>query len=365
MRHSLEAMRRHPGLRLQTIVTGMHLDPAHGRSVDVIAASGWPIDAVVPWAPGGGSSQLTTAVHTGHAMAGLAQAYDKLESDVVLVVGDRVEAFAAAAAAHVSGKVLAHVHGGDRALGQVDDCLRHAIAKLAHIHFPATKQSANRLLKLGEDRFRVHCVGSPGIDGMRDQAAGAEKLRREFPSLRKRRFALLALHPSSPDVESERKIAEATLDAAKSLSFEHIVIIYPNNDPGSAGIIGGWDSLGDDPRIILRRDVPRPLFLELMRQSAVLMGNSSSGIIEAATVGTPVIDIGPRQAGRERSGNVVWAPAAKKAIRAALSDVWNEGRPRRFRGANVYGGGGAGRRMADILGAVALDDRLRRKLIAY
>src|SRR5690606_19384704 len=107
---------------------------------------------------------------TARAMAGLADAFANLDPDVVLVVGDRVEAFAAASAAHLAGRIVAHVHGGDRALGQADDTLRHAITKLAHLHFPATPQSAARLRKLGEDSWRIHRVGSPGIDRIIDDA---------------------------------------------------------------------------------------------------------------------------------------------------------------------------------------------------
>src|SRR5690348_11913590 len=149
MRTTLHAIQSHPSLELQLLATGMHLDRAHGRSIDAIRKEGWRVGATVSWPRS--STPAANAVSTGSAMAGIAQALERLQSDVVLVVGDRVEAFAAAAAGHVSGRVVAHVHGGDRALGQVDDSLRHAITKLAHVHFPATTRSANRLIKLGED----------------------------------------------------------------------------------------------------------------------------------------------------------------------------------------------------------------------
>src|SRR5205085_3946625 len=140
-------------------------------------------------------TQPGTAQATGDAMAGLARAFEELQSDIVLVVGDRVEAFAGAAAGHVSGRVVAHVHGGDRAAGQVDDSLRHAITKLAHVHFPATRQSEQRLLRLGEDRWRVHRVGSPGIDGIKAAAAAWPAVRAAFPGLERRKYALVVLHP--------------------------------------------------------------------------------------------------------------------------------------------------------------------------
>lgn len=366
MRSTLEAIRAHAKLDLQLVCTGMHLDAAHGRSIDTIRSEGWRVNAVVPWEGGAaGSSAARNAGATGRAIAALAQRYEELDSDVVLVVGDRVEAFAAATAAHISHRVVAHVHGGDRALGQVDDALRHSISKLAHLHFPATDQSAERLRRMGEDSWRIHRVGSPGIDGVRAAAARRAELRVNFPGLRPRRFALLVLHPTGPDEAKERDRAETVIGGVEDVGFEQVVVVYPNNDPGSRGIMACWEQLGGRDGYFVRRDVPRPQFLGLMRDAAVLVGNSSSGIIEAASFGTPVVDVGPRQAGRERSGNVTNVPFSAAAISRALSAAWNDGSPVRSAARNVYGGGGAGRRIADVLARTARTDRLLRKLIAY
>ena len=142
MRSVLKSIQKISNLKLQIVATGMHLDRAHGRTIDQIRREGWKVDRAVDWKSG--LSPGATAAATGRAIAGLAKTYSELKSDVALVVGDRVEAFAAAAAAHVSGVAVAHVHGGDRAAGQIDDSLRHAITKLAHVHFPATKTSEER-----------------------------------------------------------------------------------------------------------------------------------------------------------------------------------------------------------------------------
>src|SRR5262249_15264651 len=145
-------------------------------------------------AGGAPTPEVHVAQSTGTAIAGIAAAIERLQSDIVLVVGDRVEAFAAAAAGHLSGRAVAHVHGGDRALGQVDDSLRHAITKLAHLHFPATQQSAARIRKLGEDGWRIHRAGSPGIDQIA-RRAGSKRTREDPDPLTRHRFALLILHP--------------------------------------------------------------------------------------------------------------------------------------------------------------------------
>jgi GDP/UDP-N,N'-diacetylbacillosamine 2-epimerase (hydrolysing) len=350
MRSTLLAIQSHPLLCLQIIATGMHLSARHGNTVRSIRADGWTVDATVPWPV---SDAKQNAVSTGRAMAGISLALERLNSDIVLVVGDRVEAFAAAAAGHISGLIVAHVHGGDRALGQVDDSLRHAITKLSHIHFPATVASRNRILKLGEDAWRVHRVGSPGIDGIAIQAGLAD------PSLG--RFALVVLHPTDVDEAAEQKRAAMVLRCVRKIGFERIVIVYPNNDPGSAGIIRAWGKSGEQ----VVRDVPRAKFLALLRDAAVLVGNSSSGVIEAASFGTPVVDLGPRQMGRERSENAVNVPFIQAKIERELRRVWNAGRPLRCEKKNVYGGDGAGERIARVLAEVEIDARLWRKLIAY
>jgi GDP/UDP-N,N'-diacetylbacillosamine 2-epimerase (hydrolysing) len=358
MRSVLRSIQKISNLRLQIIATGMHLDPAHGRSLEQIRREGWKVDRVVDWKSDGSSE--STANATGNAMAALATAYQELKSDVVLVVGDRVEAFAAVAAAHVSGVVVAHVHGGDRAAGQIDDSLRHAISKLAHVHFPATKASEERILKLGEDAWRVHLCGSPGIDGIHATASS----KRELGKLADGQYALLVLHPFDADPAIEKRRANAVIRAIEKSGIPHAVIIYPNNDPGSTGIIDAWKGADSNRRIVFR-DLPRANFLGLMRDAVVLAGNSSSGIIEAASFGTPVVDIGPRQAGREHGGNVAHVGYAEAEIRAAIARIWNDGQPKRFASHNLYGGGRAGQIIATTLGKLPINDKLLRKLISY
>lgn len=363
MRSTLDAIRAEPALELQLVVTGMHLDPGHGRSLDAIRAEGWNVDAIVPWKPDRGGNSLH-AKQTGLAIAGLTETFSRLKTDIVLVVGDRVEAFAAASAGHLSRRIVAHVHGGDRAAGEIDDSLRHAITKLSHIHFPATKQSAGRLLRLGEDKFRIHRVGSPGIDGIVKAAASRSEWRALFPAAEPRRFALLLLHPVEFRGDAETNRATLVLEAIRKFGIDRIVAIYPNNDPGSDQIIRVWKRRCDAHTYLLK-DAPRAVFLGLMRDAAMLIGNSSSGIIEAASFGTPVINIGDRQEGRERNANVIDVPYRSTSIVQAIRRIYRDGNPRRFPPSNLYGSGGTGRRIAQILADVRDDELLQRKLIAY
>ncbi len=365
MRSTLRAIESHPNLQLQLVVTGMHLDRKHGRSVDAIRREGWTVDATVPW-PSTSNDPDSTAASMGGATAGLTRTFVKLQPDVVLLCGDRVEAFAAAAAGHVGQRVVAHVHGGDKAQGQLDDALRHAITKLAHIHFAATRQSGARIRKLGEDASRIHVVGAPGLDGILEDPLTVMELRGLVPDVRKHFFALVVLHPDEPSETLAFDRASMLLRAVQKIPYERIVIVAPNNDPGAAGIFRAWETAAKrDKNVSLHRDLPRRAFLALLRDAAALVGNSSAGIIEAASFGTPVVNVGPRQLGRERSGNVTDVPYGEAAVRKALTQLWNRGKSRRFTGRNVYGGGGAGERIASILGRVALDDAIRRKLITY
>jgi GDP/UDP-N,N'-diacetylbacillosamine 2-epimerase (hydrolysing) len=360
MESTLRAIQRTPGLRLQIVATGMHLDPRHGDGLGQIGSSGWRVNAVVPWPPARTPDAI--AERTGAAIAGLAGAFVRLRSDIVLVVGDRVEAFAAATASHIAGRIVAHVHGGDRALGQVDDALRHAITKLAHLHFPATVESARRIARLGEDRWRIHRSGSPGLDGIRALASPRGSIARSF-GVAPKRFALVALHPTDPDEATEERRAAMLLRGVRQSGIPQVVVIGPNNDPGADGILRAWHAAGSS--IAFRPDVPRADFLGLLRDAGFLIGNSSSGIIEAASFGTPVIDVGDRQLGRERSENVRNVPFRQDDLRRAIAGVWRGGRLKVFPRRNVYGGSGAAARIARTIASVELHDRLRRKLISY
>jgi UDP-N-acetylglucosamine 2-epimerase (non-hydrolysing)/GDP/UDP-N,N'-diacetylbacillosamine 2-epimerase (hydrolysing) len=356
MQTTLRAIKAHKKLNLQIVATGMHLSRKHGYTVEQIPH----IDAIVPW-----KGDLAAA--TGSATAKLAIAFDKLKTDIVLVVGDRVEAFAAATAGHLSGRIVAHIHGGDRALGQVDDALRHTITKLAHVHFAATPASAERIAKLGEDPWRIHLVGAPGID---DIAKLASKRKT------KGRFALLILHPADIDDKAEAERARVVFDGVKLSGVPKVEIVYPNNDQGAAGIASVWSvvatpaspsALKGDAGVATTtyRNLARGDFLALLRDAAVLVGNSSSGIIEAASFGTPVVDIGPRQAGREHGNNVVHVDYDARQIARAIRQFTGEGWQRRFPATNVYGGSGAGQKIADTLARLIITPELQRKLITY
>ena len=359
LRTVLDAIDVHPRLELQLVVTGMHLLRKFGHTLDDIVRDGWKIAARVAMQRGD-SGAIDQAAGLARGVEGIARFVCRARSDVVVVLGDRIEALAGALAATTTGRILAHIHGGDVAPGDFDDALRHAITKLAHVHFAATRAAADRIVRMGEQRQRVHCVGAPGLDELRG-------VLRRMPRARSRQdTALVIQHAYGRSAEVERRAATAVLDAVAASGLKRWVI-YPNSDRGHEGVLQAIRqhvrrSMPGD--VDVARSLSRPEFLDLLCNVRALVGNSSSGIIEAPFVGTPVVDVGDRQAGRQPARRAVvhaWetCSAIRSAIKAALRT-----RPRRG-GRCVYGEGDAGERIAAELARLSITPALAHKQLAY
>lgn len=359
LRSTLGAIHAHPQLQLQLVVTGMHLLRKFGHTVDEIVADGWPVAARVPMQTGR-DGRADQAIGLSHGVRGLARFFERAGTDVVVVLGDRIEAMAAALAAVTTGRVLAHIHGGDVAPGDFDDSLRHAITKLAHVHFVATQESMRRVRRLGEPAERVHLVGAPGLDQLR-------VLREEVGPRRGRSgMALVVQHAYGRPARLEERVASAVLRAVSEAGLERL-IVYPNSDRGHSGVIRAIERHADrhaGNRLHVFRSLPRDDYLRALLQADVLVGNSSSGIIEAPFAGTPAVNVGQRQAGRQAGGpSVVHAAESLPAIRAALRTALRK-RPRPAQ-RNAYGDGLAGERVASVLARLRVTPDVRRKRIVY
>ncbi len=296
----MRAIRGRPSLELKTIVAGAHFLKPSETWREVEAAFG--IDARVPMQRDGETGRLADAAALGRGVEGFAAAFAALNPDWVVVLGDRIEAFAAASAAAVGGIALAHIHGGDRAEGVADESMRHAITKLAHLHLPATAQSAERIVRMGEDPARVRVVGSPAIDAL----ASVEPLSDARFEALGGPDTLFLMHPAGRDDETELSVADAALRACAA-QRRRVLALMPNFDPGRAGVAQSIERSG----VRVAEHLPRREWLALMARvsgaGGLLVGNSSAGLIEASAL-TPAlraVDIGPRQAGRERPASVV------------------------------------------------------------
>jgi GDP/UDP-N,N'-diacetylbacillosamine 2-epimerase (hydrolysing) len=307
-------------LELSLIVTGMHLMPEYGFTVREIEKDGIPIAARLEMIL---SSDEMAAMgkSLGIGITGLIQELEHIHPDVVLVLGDRIEAFAGATAGLFQGAVVAHIHGGETTEGGLDEYMRHAITKISHIHFPATPLSRKRILDMGENPDFVYCVGTPGLDALLQfpkytSRVLENKLGVKIPT----KFALFIQHPISTHPKTaakEIKESLAVLDEQNLPTFA----IYPNADAGSREMVHVIKEYEKKEWLTTFLNLPRELYCNLLQRALVLIGNSSSGMIDSPAYGVPVINIGERQKGRERGDNVIDVEPKRAQIKKALQTV--------------------------------------------
>ncbi len=353
----MRAIADHPRLELQLVVCGMHLLRRFGHTVDQIRRDGWRIAARVPMQRGA-DSPGDQAEGLARGVAGMARFFERADTDIVLVLGDRIEAFAGALAGFATGRLVAHVHGGDVAPGHLDEGLRHSLTKLAHVHLAASRDAARRIVRMGEAADRVHVVGAPGLDRLFE-------LTRQIPRPSARTGPILVIqHPCGRPARQEQHVMAGILRGVAATGL-NTVVFHPNSDRGHTGIVAAIRaerSRFASGALRVVRSLPRDEYLRLLLSARMLVGNSSSGIVEAGAAGVPVVNIGRRQAGRLRAGTgVLDCAESTAAIRSALRRALRL-RPR-IPGVNPYGAGGAGRRIASILSRVSLrPDRLSKQI---
>ncbi len=367
LKSSMKAIEAHDQLSLSIVATGMHLSPQHGKTVTDIHDDGFTVDREVLMQLHGDTG-TAMAKSLGIGTTSLAEVFESISPDIILILGDRDEALAGALAAAHMNIPVAHIHGGDSMEGAViDDSIRHAITKFAHIHFPASENSAERIRKLGEEEWRITISGAPGLD---DVLAGeynaAETVMDQYSIDPNKQLLLLVQHPVTTQSEQAGQQMDATLDAIESVDGQ-IVIIYPNSDAGGNQIIEKIESQSFGNSVKTFHSLPRHEYLGLMAAADVMIGNSSSGIIEAPSFSLPVVDIGPRQRGRERAENTISVPHQTKSIQDAIDRCLHDEtvRSRAKHCQNPYDYGGAGVRICKTLAEIDITDRLIRKKLTY
>lgn len=363
----MKAIERSEDLRLSIVATGMHLSCEFGHTIDEIRKDGFKIDSAVDMILSG-DSQLSMAKSLGIGIMGISQALWSIRPDFVMVCGDRSEAFAAAVSAAYMNFPVAHLLGGDHARGSnIDDSLRFAITKFAHIHFPATEGHGERIRRLGEEPWRVHVVGSPALDTILRAKLPASNQTLEALSLEPRKpVALIVQHPTSINAADSKKEMEATMEALCELNIQSAVI-YPNADAGGRAMIDVIKKYEGRPFIRVFRSLPRDKYLALMSAASVMVGNSSSGLIEAPSFRLPAVNIGIRQEGRDRAENVIDVGHDKEKIKAAIRKALNDKKflNRVKNCLNPYGDGKASERIVAILRNTEITSDLLRKRITY
>jgi GDP/UDP-N,N'-diacetylbacillosamine 2-epimerase (hydrolysing) len=358
MASTLDAIAADPRLELELIVTGMHLSVHHGSTVREIEAQGFDIAARVP-VDFQDSSGAAMATNIGKMLIGFVPALQATRPDILLLLGDRGEMLAGALAAIHLGIPIAHLHGGERS-GTVDEPVRHAISKLAHLHLVATDQARDRLIRMGERGDAIHVVGAPGVDGLIETPCPDRTvLCRDAGFDPARPVGLLVFHPVLQEADDAARQVREVIAAAEELQ---VLAMMPNSDAGSEAVRAELTAAAARGKVTLRTHLHRRDYIGWLAGCDVLFGNSSSGIIEAGSFGTPVVNIGSRQNLRERNANIIDVPAEEVAVRSALSAALTRGR---LPPANVYGDGRAGLRIVDRLASVALTQQLMVKCNGY
>lgn len=359
MESTLVQAARHPELDVAVCVTGAHLQAEFGATHTEVDASGLRVCARIP-APMRRDDGASMARQQGHLLGAISDLLEKERPDIVLVLGDRGEMLAAALAAAHAGIVVAHAHGGERS-GTIDESVRHAISKVAHYHFAATEASRTRLVRMGERPDTVFVTGAPGLDGLAQLVRwNRAQLADELGLDAAQPIALVIYHPVLQESRESGLQAAALLEALEQSRLQSVCLL-PNSDAGNVAI---RDRLLAAESRHLRTFVhlPRAKYVSWMAAADVMVGNSSSGIIEAASFHLPVVNIGDRQMLRERSGNVVDCPPQSQAIRAALAGAAAM-KGRRFE--NAYGDGRAGERIVAHLATIGLEPTVLKKSNAY
>jgi len=350
----LRDLEAHPDIELGVFVLGPHLSPAFGATVHEIERDGFPIVARMECLLSS-DSDTGMAKTIGLAILSLADALTAWRPDLLLLIADRYEMLAPAAAALALRIPIAHIEGGEVSQGAIDDQVRNALTKMAHVHFTSTELARNRVIAMGEEPWRVHRAGAPSLDHLRrSKLHGRTELEDRLGLSLGSPAIVAAWHPVT--VLEDTNAEAGALFAALSRVSGQLIFVYPNADAGSHALIERTRALAatrPDTHIFVNLEAVT--YWSLLGQVDAMIGNSSSGIMEAASFALPVVNVGMRQQGRERGRNIVDAPAEEVAISAALAQALRPEFRESLRGmTNLYGSGTAAETITRVLATVPL-----------
>ncbi|MBI2565683.1 MAG: UDP-N-acetylglucosamine 2-epimerase (hydrolyzing) [Candidatus Schekmanbacteria bacterium] len=358
LRELLRCLRSTDGVTLQLIATGMHLSPEFGATVRAIEEDRFALDRRIEMLLSS-DSDVGAAKSLGLGVLGFADALGELRPDVLVVLGDRFEMLAAAQVAMLLRIPIAHIHGGEATHGVIDDAIRHAITKMAHLHFTANEVYRRRVVQLGERPDRVYTVGAPGLDTIRAlELLSRERLEEEIGLRLEHPTLLVTYHPVTLERESPEPAVTRLLAALDAFPQATVVMTMPNCDTAGRAIARCLQAYAEarPERVRVHASLGALRYLSAIRHADVVVGNSSSGIIEAPFLGTPTVDVGTRQQGRVAADSVVHAADAEEAIVAAIQQALTpEFSALARRCPSLYGDGTASARIARILCEADLD----------
>ena len=345
-----------PETELSVLVTGAHLAPEYGNTVAEIEADGVPIAARIPILAPGESGPLATAGAVERTIHGFVRWFAENRPACVLVLGDRYEIFAVAQAAAFAGVPVAHISGGDVTLGAADDWYRHCITKIAHLHFPSCDESARRVIQMGEQPATVFNVGGLGDENIRTMTLlGLDELSQSIGFDLTRPYGLVTFHPETAggaDPAAQSYALLAAMDGVSAATGLHWLVTKANADAGGLIIneeLDRWAAAHPDT-VAVRTSLGVVRYLSAMKGAAVVLGNSSSGVVETPTFGVPTVNVGDRQKGRPICENVIGCPADESAIEAALHKALSPAfRTTARKARSPYNGGNTSEKIVEIL----------------
>ncbi len=357
--HDLAA---HPDVDLRIIALGPHLSPEFGSTIREIEQAGFRVDARIECLLSS-DTDVGMAKTIGLATLSLADRLGEMRPDLLLVTADRYEMLAPAAVALALRTPVAHIEGGEISEGAIDDAVRNALSKLSHVHFTSTEKARARVIAMGEEEGRVHRTGAPSLDHLRRSALlNREQLERRLAIDLSRPTAIVTYHPTTIARDTTRE-ADALFEAlqlyAPQAMPEQLLFCYPNADAGSRELIARIESFLSDRGGRVFVNLEPILYWSLLGQVEFLLGNSSSGIIEAASFALPAVNVGIRQQGREHGRNVLDAEPDARSILDRIQTARSEEFRQSLQGmANPYGDGCASQRIVSVLASVPLGEDL-------
>ncbi|OHW61979.1 GDP/UDP-N,N'-diacetylbacillosamine 2-epimerase (hydrolyzing) [Andreesenia angusta] len=338
-------------LELQLVVTGSHLVSDYGFTVNQIKSDGFKIDEEIDMIVSSGKKSAVVK-SMGLELIQMSQTFDRLKPDILLILGDRYETFIAATCAMIMNIPIAHMNGGESTEGALDEQIRHAITKMAHIHFPGAWYYKERIIKMGEEPWRVHNVGQAGVESIkRLEFMSKSELESDLGITLDKKTFLITYHPVTLEINDTEEQVENLLESISSFDANYI-FTYPNVDFGSDIIVKKLNRFVEkNDNAYMFYSLGQKRYLSLMKYVDVVIGNSSSGIIEAPILRVPVVNIGDRQKGRLRNTNIIDADYKKESIEKAIEKAIfsSDFKSKLNSMKNIYGEGSTSTQIVDIL----------------
>lgn len=364
--HTLKEIKNHKELELQLIVTGNHLSETHGYTVKEIEEDGFSIaESVNILFESDHKDSMSKSM--GLLMMQLSQTFVRLQPDILLILGDRYEIFAAASVAMTMNILIAHISGGEVTEGAIDEQIRHAITKMAHIHFPGNEYYAANIKSMGEEAWRIHNVGDPGIENIKNiEMYSLEELENFFGFCVDEETLLVTFHPVTLEINDLEQQMNHFLDALQVIN-KRSIITYPNSDSGGKYIIHRLENFAScNKNMHLYRSLGSKRYLSTMKYCGAVVGNSSSAIVEAPYLKVAAVDIGNRQKGRLKAENIISCGYEKQeiiqAIEKALSKEFKEVVDHTK---SLYGEGKTSKQIVEVLNETKIGETLLKKKLTF